>query len=74
MVIDPQPFSIPILDDLKWGLYTFEFTQDQSFSSPSTAAVMVMGRNANGPLEWKLTNGKTLRDFENEMITMVAEK
>lgn len=40
------------------------FTEDYVFSSPSTAAVMVMGRNANGPLEWKLSNGKTLREFE----------
>jgi len=42
----------------------YEFTEDYIFSSPSTAAVIVMGRNANGPLEWKLSNGKTLRDFE----------
>ena len=42
----------------------YEFSEDYIFSSPSTAAVMVMGRNANGPLEWKLTNSKTLRDFE----------
>ncbi|WP_439505520.1 GIY-YIG nuclease family protein [Sediminibacterium sp.] len=40
------------------------FTEDYVFSSPSTAAVMVMGRNANGPLEWKLINGKTLKEFE----------
>lgn len=43
---------------------TYEFTQDHAFSSPSTAAVMVMGRNANGPSEWKMENGITLRDFE----------
>lgn len=42
----------------------FEFTEDYVFSSPSTAAVMVMGRNANGLLEWKLDNGTALRDFE----------
>lgn len=44
---------------------TYEFTEDHTFSSPSTAAVMVMGRNANGPLEWRLTDGRTLRDFES---------
>ncbi|MDO8996520.1 MAG: GIY-YIG nuclease family protein [Sediminibacterium sp.] len=43
---------------------TYEFTEDYLFSSPSTAAVMIMGRNANGPLEWKLPNGKNLREFE----------
>jgi hypothetical protein len=48
----------------------FEFTDDYIFSSPSTAAVMVMGRNANGLIEWKSKEGKTLKDFEtNEKIT-----
>jgi hypothetical protein len=42
----------------------FEFTDDYIFSSPSTAAVMVMGRNANGLTEWKSTEGKTLKEFE----------
>jgi hypothetical protein len=41
------------------------FTEDYIFSSPSTAAVMVMGRSANGLQEWKLTDGKTLKDFES---------
>jgi hypothetical protein len=27
---------------------SYEFSEDYVFSSPSTAAVMVMGRNANG--------------------------
>ena len=48
---------------LSQGEY-FEFTDDYIFSSPSTAAVMVMGRNANGLTEWKQKNGKTLKDFE----------
>ena len=42
----------------------FEFSDDYIFSSPSTAAVIVMGRNANGLSEWKLKSGKTLKDFE----------
>jgi Domain of unknown function (DUF4357) len=41
-----------------------EFTDDYIFSSPSTAAVMVMGRNANGLTEWKQKDGKTLKEFE----------
>jgi hypothetical protein len=41
-----------------------EFTDDYIFSSPSTAAVMVMGRNANGLTEWKNKDGKTLKEFE----------
>lgn len=48
----------------------FEFSDDYIFSSPSTAAVMIMGRNANGLTEWKNNNGKTLKDFEtNERTT-----
>ena len=42
------------------------FSRDYEFSSPSTAAVMVMGRNANGLTEWKLVDGKTLKEFESE--------
>ena len=42
------------------------FSKDYEFSSPSTAAVIVMGRNANGLTEWKLSNGKTLKEFETE--------
>jgi hypothetical protein len=48
----------------------FEFSDDYIFSSPSTAAVMVMGRNANGLTEWKNKDGKTLKEFEtNEKTT-----
>jgi hypothetical protein len=47
-----------------------EFTDDYIFSSPSTAAVVVMGRNANGLTEWKSKDGKTLKEFEtNEKTT-----
>jgi hypothetical protein len=42
----------------------FIFEKDHEFSSPSTAAAIVMGRNANGLKEWKLKNGKTLKEFE----------
>jgi hypothetical protein len=49
-----------------------EFTEDYIFSSPSTAAVMVMGRNANGLTEWKNSEGKTLREFETEYETAVG--
>lgn len=42
----------------------YEFSDDYIFSSPSTAAVIVMGRNANGLAEWKNIDGKTLKEFE----------
>jgi hypothetical protein len=40
------------------------FIEDYIFSSPSAAAMIVMGRPANGLTEWKLENGKTLKEFE----------
>lgn len=42
-----------------------EFPEDYIFSSPSTAASIVLGRNANGLTEWKQSTGKTLKDFES---------
>ncbi|XXM72143.1 GIY-YIG nuclease family protein [Lysinibacillus sphaericus] len=54
---------------LKQGiLYTEEneliLKDDYIFSSPSAAAALVMGRNANGLTAWKLINGKTLKEYE----------
>ncbi|MDZ4189758.1 MAG: GIY-YIG nuclease family protein [Hydrogenophaga sp.] len=44
------------------GLY--RFTQDYSFSSPSTAAAVVLGRSANGRIEWKDVQGRTLKALQ----------
>lgn len=44
------------------GLY--QFTQDYSFSSPSTAATIVLGRNAAGRIEWKVADGRTLKEIQ----------
>jgi hypothetical protein len=41
-----------------------EFTEDYIFSSPSYAAAIVMGRNANGLTEWKTSDGKILKNLE----------
>jgi len=38
------------------------FSVDHTFSSPSVAAAIVMGRNANGLKEWRSKDGKTLKD------------
>jgi hypothetical protein len=43
----------------------FTFTQDQVFGSPSTAAAVVMGRNANGRIEWKTEDGTTLKQLQS---------
>ena len=41
-----------------------EFTQDYTFSSPSTAASVVQGRNANGRVEWKDEQGRALKALQ----------
>lgn len=46
----------------------YEFTDDYIFTSPSTAASIVLGRNANGLAEWKLKNGKTLKEYESTVV------
>ncbi len=43
----------------------YKFSDDFIYSSPSTAAVILMGRNANGLTEWKTKSGKTLKDVES---------
>ena len=43
----------------------FEFSDDYIFSSPSTAAAIIMGRNANGLIEWKNKTGKSLKELES---------
>lgn len=42
----------------------YRFTQDYAFSSPSTAAAVVLGRSANGRVEWKDAQGRTLRALQ----------
>lgn len=44
----------------------YRFTKDFLFSSPSAAAAVVMGRGANGRIEWKDSKGKNIE--ENETI------
>ena len=43
------------------------FTQNYSFSSPSTASAVCMGRSANGRIEWKDKSGKTLKAFQEAL-------
>lgn len=40
------------------------FTQDFSFSSPSTAASVILGRAANGRTEWKDKHGRVLKAIQ----------
>lgn len=42
----------------------FKLTRDYIFTSPSLAATIVMGRNANGRTEWKNEEHKSIKDIE----------
>ena len=42
------------------------FTQDYAFSSPSTAAAVVLGRSANGRTEWQDPQGRTLKALQTQ--------
>ncbi|WP_374519683.1 DUF4357 domain-containing protein [Hydrogenophaga sp.] len=46
----------------------YRLTQDDSFSSPSTAAAVVLGRGANGRIEWKDAQGLTLKELQGAEV------
>lgn len=43
---------------------TYRLSQDYTFVSPSNAAGVLLGRSANGRIEWKNTMGKTLKEIQ----------
>jgi len=45
------------------GIYAF--TQDYVFNSPSLAASVILGRSANGRIEWKDRSGTTLKTLQS---------
>lgn len=47
----------------------FVFAQDYVFPSPSTAAGVVLGRSANGRVEWKTKDGTTLKELQEAETT-----
>ncbi len=48
----------------KGDLYTL--LEDTLFSSPSAAAAVVYGNNANGRVAWKTADGTTLKELEEQ--------
>jgi hypothetical protein len=59
----PQAVSKKRKELIDSGVITnFKFTKDCLFSSPSIAAAVVMGRSANGLIEWKKTDGSSIKD------------
>ncbi|WP_426144533.1 GIY-YIG nuclease family protein [Polaromonas sp. DSR2-3-2] len=47
------------------------FTRDHLFASPSMAAMALMGRSANGWVEWKNPQGKTLDEVKRQSVTVM---
>jgi len=48
---------------------TAVMTKDHLFQSPSSAAIALMGRNANGWTEWKTKDGKTLDAVKRQSVS-----
>lgn len=46
----------------------YRLTQDYAFDSPSTAAGVMLGRSANGRIEWKDASGRTLKQIQEAEI------
>lgn len=46
----------------------FVFIENFEFTSPTTAAAIILGYSVNGRVSWKNSFGKTLKDIENEKI------
>ncbi len=46
----------------------YRFGEDYEFSSPSTAASVILGNNSNGRLAWKNRTGRTLADLEADEV------
>ena len=49
----------------------YVFTRDYLFSSPSMAAIAVLGRSANGWIEWKTEQGQTLDGAKRQVMNAV---
>ena len=47
---------------------SLRFTTDHLFTSPSLAAAVLLGRNANGRTEWKDAHRKTLKALQSESV------
>jgi Domain of unknown function (DUF4357) len=42
----------------------YEVAQDYTFSSPSTASGVLLGRSSNGRIEWQTADGRTLKSIQ----------
>jgi hypothetical protein len=73
-VVATAPSIHPYLIEIRQGLLRhgilqdaggkFRLTQDYVFNSPSTAAGVLLGRSANGRVEWRTKDGRTLKALQ----------
>ena len=50
----------------------YVFTRDYLFTSPSMAAIAVLGRSANGWMEWKTDKGQTLDGAKRQAVNATS--
>ena len=72
--VSTTPSMHPYINEIRQSLVSrnifreegsqFVLDQDYVFNSPSQAAAVMMGRNANGRTEWKHKDGKTLKELQ----------
>jgi len=43
----------------------YQFTQNYTFNSPSRASCVVLGRSSNGLMDWKNSDGRSLREIQS---------
>lgn len=69
-----HPYTITMRENLTAsGVFVVEgeqlrLTQDYLFGSPSTAAMVLLGRTSNGRIEWKTKAGVTLKQLQEQAI------
>jgi hypothetical protein len=51
----------------------YRLKQDYVFDSPSTAAGVMLGRSANGRVEWKDSEGRTLKTLQERAVGQVED-
>jgi hypothetical protein len=49
------------------------FTADTTFKSPSAAAAVILNRNSNGRVEWRIKqNGQTLKEWQDSQLAAIV--
>jgi hypothetical protein len=47
----------------------YRLSQDYKLTSPSAAAAILLGRNANGRVEWKTSSGESLKEIQDRSVS-----